>query len=146
MDNPFGIQPYKDFIVDGVNYYLFFDEFGFLQRRGYFSENDKVEFVMIYNKLAGGFYKYRKEIILTEEVVKIYKAFKTLGYNYVAKNKNGSVAVYKEKPTRLDFMWDTEDDCLFISDVPEKPITYFLSWEDSEPTLIDDLIGYSMGD
>jgi hypothetical protein len=83
----------------------------------------------------------RKEqkIQLTQEQIKILKALKTLGYNWIARDANNRISGYSSKPYKNNFHWDFISTRNSPMDTLESGLD-FIKWEDEEPTSIDDLL------
>lgn len=59
------------------------------------------------------------------------------GYQYIAKDKSNQLFVYGNKPCKMSCTWDDVGnfcECNF------KNLFSFVSWEDKEPTLIQDIL------
>lgn len=59
------------------------------------------------------------------------------GYQYIAKDKSNQLFVYGNKPCKMSCTWDDVEnfcECNF------KNLFSFVSWEDKEPTLIQDIL------
>lgn len=78
----------------------------------------------------------RKE--LTEQEVEVLKALKTLGLEWLARDKRGTLFVYENKPAKLTNNWF--DDNFYDISRKYKELFNFIKWEDKEPTNIDDLL------
>ena len=57
-------------------------------------------------------------------------------YNWIARDGNGVVCLYPDKPHKSKTIWDS-DGTLF----PFHHLFQFIKWEDDEPYLIEDLLG-----
>lgn len=80
----------------------------------------------------------RKEYELTQEQIKILKALKTLGFNWIARDKDTNLYGYNTKPKKLIDVWN-----IGSSLMPLDFLTVgfdFIKWSDDEPTKIDDLL------
>ena len=69
-----------------------------------------------------------KKLTKEDEIVINYA--KLLGFNWIAKDANGQVYAYEEKPIKLTKIWD-EESCHNL-----KSNISILSWEDEEPYYI----------
>ena len=59
------------------------------------------------------------------------------GYQYIAKDKSNQLFVYGNKPCKMSCTWDdVENFCEYNF----KNLFSFVSWEDKEPTLIQDIL------
>lgn len=83
-------------------------------------------------------------------------------YKWIARDDDGSVFVFKEKPEKNDNEWWSpiyrlEEDCMNVSTIIEFPFTFiptetdedffnYLSWEDEEPKLISYLLDSCKGE
>lgn len=83
---------------------------------------------------------------LTDREIEVLKALKTLGYEWLARDKSNTLYVntlytYLNKPTKNIFheIWDDELDGYYFS-IKENGLFNFIKWEDDEPTKIDDLL------
>lgn len=86
--------------------------------------------------LLRGYFIMQKVIVPTkEEQIAIDYAL-ACGYHWLAKDKDGSIYAYKEKPqkTGYDYMWNDNDKGALEIGLPIS----FLSWEDDEPYYIGD--------
>lgn len=78
---------------------------------------------------------------LTEDETNILKAYKALGYTYIATDSNGCVWAYISKPLKGERMWCNVS-ANYASDVCkiEKFFGSIVSWDDEEPAEIEDLL------
>ena len=77
---------------------------------------------------------------LTEDERNILKAFKALGYTYIAADKDGCVCIYVHKPQKDEGTWCyVLDDCGYVCKT-EKFFGGIVSWEDEEPAEIEELL------
>ncbi len=78
---------------------------------------------------------------LTEDERNILKAFKILGFTYIAADSNGYVWAYISKPLKGERMWCNVS-ANYASDVCkiEKFFGGIVSWKDEEPAKIEDLL------
>lgn len=62
-------------------------------------------------------------------------------YSWIAKDKNGDVSIYDVKPKKSRIFWNTsyEKKHLKLYGIKEETFS-FLSWEDEEPTNIQELL------
>lgn len=60
-------------------------------------------------------------------------------YKYIVRNSNGEIRIFETKPVKLSFTWSNvnymEYDYLVF-----PHLFKFVTWEDNEPTLIEDLL------
>lgn len=80
----------------------------------------------------------RKEIELTKEQIKILKALKTLGFNYIARDKDYDLYAHMNKPHKDNIEWNNDSSLM-----PLDFLTVgfdFIKWSDDDPTKIDDLL------
>ena len=81
--------------------------------------------------------EYKKPIKLTRFEYKYLKVAKENGYNFIAKDGDGRLFLYKNKPFKsLDEWIVASKDCCRILDSLFK----FVKWEDEEPYNIDELL------
>lgn len=80
--------------------------------------------------------------------IKISKATKTVlenlddKYKWIAKDEAGELMIYEAKPHKKGHVWSIEADSnySYIDDIFKKELFDFLSWEDEEPTNIEDVL------
>lgn len=79
---------------------------------------------------------------LTEDETNILKAFKALGFNYIAADKNGYVFTYTLKPQKDEREWYSASGDYEAAAVCKtgKFFDSIVSWEDEEPAKIEDLL------
>lgn len=79
---------------------------------------------------------------LTENERDILKAYKALGYTYIAADSIGCVRAYTSKPQKSERMWSNISINCEVSNVCkiEKFFGGIVSWEDEEPAEIEDLL------
>ena len=72
----------------------------------------------------------------TEEEKKILRCFKQIGYNYIARDKDGILALYSNKPYKITNMWNYQD-----GEYIDLRIKMFesIKWQDPEPFEIPDI-------
>jgi hypothetical protein len=80
----------------------------------------------------------RKEHKLTQEQIKILKALKTLGFNWIARDKDNDLYAYNTKPKKLIYIWDEGSSVTSLNYLTVR--FDFIKWEDEEPINIDDLL------
>lgn len=77
---------------------------------------------------------------LTEDERNILKAFKALGFKYIAADKDGCVWTYILKPQKDEGTWCyVLDDCGYVCET-EKFFGDILSYDDEEPAEIEKLL------
>ena len=73
----------------------------------------------------------------TDEQKEIFKALKTLGYNYIARDSDYTIYVFEKKPTKkLKYYWSSENIISFnleTDKILNDPHLNFINWEDKEP-------------
>jgi len=70
---------------------------------------------------------------LTEEQVKRLRALIALEAMYLAKNKDGSVGAFTNKPTKNALYWNTNDSYVFYLSIVGTCLSDLVSWSDPEP-------------
>lgn len=81
----------------------------------------------------------RKETKLTNREIEVLKALNTLGYTYIARDKNGELYGHDEMPSKYTNDW--WDGSTNHHSIPEDDNLFkFIKWEDDEPAKIDDLL------
>lgn len=81
--------------------------------------------------------EYKKPIKLTRFEYKYLKVAKENGYNFIAKDGDGRLFLYKNKPFKsLDEWIVASKDCCRILDSLFK----FVKWENESPTSIEELL------
>ena len=70
---------------------------------------------------------------LTEEQVKRLRALIALEAMYLAKNKDGSVEAFTNKPTKNALYWNTNDSYVFYLSIVGTCLSDLVSWSDPEP-------------
>ena len=98
---------------------------------------------MVLNGWSEKGYHTLSDILLGNvEIVKIPKMTKEeriaidyariCGYKWLAKDKQGGVYAYFDKPSKKSTVWETTNSAMLVVGVPIS----FLSWEDDEPYYI----------
>ena len=67
----------------------------------------------------------------------LLKYYSEHGHQYIAKDKSNQLFVYGNKPCKMSYTWDDVEnfcECNF------KNLFSFVSWEDKEPTSIQDIL------
>ncbi len=70
------------------------------------------------------------------EQKEIFKALKTLGYNYIARDSDCVIYAYESKPKKYEYDWQSKGDiCIELetSKILNAPHLNFIKWEDEEP-------------
>lgn len=140
-----GIEPMEKFKVktqvnsntEYDNYIYYFTSDLLCYERKYSSECKNY---IILPKLLSGSLKIVKELTTKDinpspEEQTIIDYCKLCGYKYLAKDKNGKIWAYKEKPVKREEMWLD-----LVLDDTITEIEYnlsFLSWNDEEPWVIE---------
>lgn len=76
-------------------------------------------------------------IPLSKLEYELLKYYSEHSYQYIAKDKSNQLFVYGNKPCKMSCTWDDVEnfcECNF------KNLFSFVSWEDKEPTLIQDIL------
>lgn len=78
-----------------------------------------------------------EKIEYNDEQKEIFKALKTLGYNYIARDSDYSIYAYEKKPTQnYKYYWSSEGIVSFeleTEKILNKPHLNFIDWSDEEP-------------
>ena len=72
----------------------------------------------------------------TNEQKEIFKALKTLGYNYIARDSDYTIYAYESKPKKYKYIWQRSDNTgveLGSNKILNKSYLNFINWEDEEP-------------
>lgn len=80
----------------------------------------------------------REDIKSADKEVEILKALNTLGYTYIARDKNGKLYAYENKPEKRTNFWLSYYRYYLIK--KDEDLFNFIKWEDADPTNIDDLL------
>ena len=80
--------------------------------------------------------KYFDETYFNRE--DLLKQLRNEGYNYLARDEDGDLWGFREKPKKEDDFWDTETD--YRSTIIESDDFPEIKWADDEPTEIADLL------
>ena len=80
----------------------------------------------------------RKELKLTVLELEVLKALDTLGFVYIARDKDGDLCAYLEEPYRKNdtWYWSGFEGPYYLS----KELFLFISSENKEPTLVKDIL------
>jgi len=80
----------------------------------------------------------RKEYELTSHEIEILKALQTLGYKWLARDKDDELNAHKNKPDKHnEVFWSNK---LYLTTRIDKDLFSFIKWNDKEPTNIDNLL------
>lgn len=80
----------------------------------------------------------RKEYKLTKREIDVLKALKTLGYEWLARDKDDELIAHKNKPDKHnEIFWSNK---LYLTTRVDKDLFPFIKWNDKEPTNIDELL------
>ena len=74
--------------------------------------------------------------MITREEYELLKDYRDIGFNWLARDKNGKLFVYQEIPRRYRKIWNFGG---VVVNIREEHFTS-IKWEDEKPTKIDDLI------
>ena len=84
-------------------------------------------------KIAGQYledvYRYHDDLL---------KRLRSEDYDYLARDEDGDLWVFRVKPKKEDDFWDTENDC--HSTIVKNDNFPQVQWSDNEPTKIVDLL------
>ena len=70
--------------------------------------------------------------------IDVLKALKTLGYEWLARDKDDELNAHKIKPNKNnETFWATK---LYLTTRIDNNLFTFIKWSDEEPTKIDDLL------
>jgi len=72
----------------------------------------------------------------TDQQKEIFKALKTLGYNYIARDQDYTIYAYELKPEKSKYNWYSNDAiCIELetNKILNAPHLNFINWEDEEP-------------
>lgn len=81
-------------------------------------------------------YLFWKRQEYTKEQKEIFKALKTLGYNYIVRDSDNSIYVYESRPKKYKYDWQSKDDILMeleTNKILNAPHLNFINWEDEKP-------------
>ena len=68
----------------------------------------------------------------------LLKRLRNEGYEYLARDENGDLWVFRVKPKKEDDFWDTEND--YHSTIVKNDNFPQIQWTDEEPTKISELL------
>lgn len=83
-----------------------------------------------------GHFKIVKIPKYTEEQKEIFKALKTLGFNWIVRDSDNSIYAYESKPKKYEYDWQSKDDVLIelsTSRILNASHLCFIEWENKEP-------------
>lgn len=76
---------------------------------------------------------------LIDKEIEILKALKVLGYEWLARDENGELYAYYDKPTKdHNYIFWMDDYHCFLTN--GDTLFNFVKWADEEPTNIDNLL------
>ena len=81
--------------------------------------------------------KIEKGMKYTAEEIKYAKRLKEMGFNWMARNKDDYLYAYGNKPIKLTSYWIRDRG--IIGDIDGRDFR-FITWQDKQPTNIDDII------
>lgn len=70
------------------------------------------------------------------------RLYLSLGYKYLARDKDGKIFLYYYKPNKMTKVWWSETGKAFIIGIGNNCFK-FVKWEDDEPTPIDKIVEVS---
>ena len=80
------------------------------------------------------------EITLTDKQVEIFKALNLLGFKYIAKDSDGKIYAYTDRPEKFQAIWFFAiGECITIKHLRAgvfDAISSLVSWSDTEPLCI----------
>lgn len=82
--------------------------------------------------------KEREEHNLTEREVEVLEALQTLGFEWLAKDKDERLYAYGNKPKKLKSVWATVE--FTITTPIDEDLFTFIEWEDKKPVSIKELL------
>lgn len=80
---------------------------------------------------------YEPKFIITRLEYELLKRFNNLLYKYIARDNEGYLYVYKDKPQKKDRVWGTIHGYKLVS---ENDLFKFVEWSDKEPFSIGKLL------
>jgi len=78
----------------------------------------------------------------TDEQKEIFKALKTLGFNWIVRDSDYTIYAYESKPEKYKYDWQSHNEtCMEIGSnkILNAPHLNFINWEDEEPFEIPEL-------
>lgn len=96
---------------------------------------DKNRSCLLKNSIPANWEEVKESIKITELEKQLLIHFKNQGYIYIARDKGGSLFIYKELPKKQAYFWGgvkNLNNCLNV--VVFKNVFQFVQWEDEEPT------------
>lgn len=82
--------------------------------------------------------EYKEPVKLTRLEYELLKFWNSKKYNYIARDSNGTVYVYHEKPSKKAEVWGSIYKYHVVEEFDES--FQFVQWEYSEPTSIQDVL------
>lgn len=129
--------------VSDDNQYIFVRAWDIYLNNKDIMSDDEVEFCLSYGinhkwmYLISELESLNPIIHLSKLEYELLKYYIGHGYQYIAKDKSNQLFVYGNKPCKMSCTWDDVEnfcECNF------KNLFSFVSWEDKEPTLIQDIL------
>ena len=130
-----GVEPDEEFKVSDNNFKYSFDhKLGLEFYNG--SEWHKVENADMYRQIMNGYSHIIKIPKPTEEDKIVIAYAKLCGCKYIAKDSDGSIYAYKDRPDKGETCWHQVNHDAQFATVELICDISFLSWEDEEPYYI----------
>lgn len=129
MHEVLGVEPGENFRIAGIIPEFWLDEDGeFICEtdEGY----DELNVADVVDAINHGVTRCPR---LTEEQVKRLRALIALEAMYLAKNKDGSVGAFINKPAKNALYWNTNDSYVFYLSIVGTCLSDLVSWSDPEP-------------
>ena len=133
----FGVEEGEEFKFDGYvdiyfikNGYLYFIDIDNTERVCYLQINDVAEKNII--KLPKKKQFTNDELCILRNIDKKYK--------WIARDENGNLCIFNEKPNKSEEMWDNVIHSSFIELGCFNNLFNSINWEDDEPIYIDDYV------
>lgn len=80
--------------------------------------------------------EYKEPIKLTTFEYKYLKAAKKSGYNFIARDEDDILFLYKDNPWKCEAVWNSKNSNMFVF----LELFNFVKWEDEEPYNIDEIL------
>nr|DAP77237.1 MAG TPA: hypothetical protein [Caudoviricetes sp.] len=80
--------------------------------------------------------EYKEPIKLTTFEYKYLKAAKKSGYNFIARDEDDRLFLYKDNPWKCEAVWNSKNSNMFVF----LELFNFVKWEDEEPYSIDEIL------
>ena len=129
-----GVELGEDFKVEGVDYGIHRFTDADLQKMGEYGVWVCGQYGT-FMRLIKGENKVIKILEATEEQKEILKALYVMGFRWVAKDANGQIYVYENKPAKKSLTWDIAFGNLANTNVIKTlaELSNLVKWEDDEP-------------